>query len=147
MVPYYCAHKSQHLCPILSSWIYSTPSLSKIHCNVTLRSTFTTPKRYLVFRFLDQHVYMLSHRPSLLQCLNTKRIKSIESSRHQIACFKATEGLPPPADLRQPYCGASFATLLDPSCLHSPGRRCSCSNGVRFCCDLEACNLVTATIG
>jgi hypothetical protein len=32
------------------------------------------------------------------------------------------------------------------SCLHLPGLRCLCCNVVRFCCDLEACNLVMATI-
>jgi hypothetical protein len=38
---------------------------------------------------------------------------------------------------------ASFATLRGASCLHSSGLRCSCCNVERFCCDLEACNLVT----
>jgi hypothetical protein len=38
----------------------------------------------------------------------------------------------------------SIATLRVLSCLHSPGLRCSCCNVVRFCCDLEAYNLVMA---
>jgi hypothetical protein len=69
-----------------------------------------------------------------------------ESSRHQIAYFKATEGLHPPyrAALSEEYSVASFATVLVLSCLHSPGLRCSFCDVVRFCCDLEACNLVTA---
>jgi hypothetical protein len=67
------------------------------------------------------------------------------SSRHQIACFKATEGLqtpPPPysAALSHQYSVASFATLLVLSCLNSSGFRYSCCNVVRFCCDLETCN-------
>jgi hypothetical protein len=74
----------------------------------------------------------------------------IHSSRHQIACFKATEGVHPSpfpaAALRHKYSVGSFATLRVLSCLHSPGLRCSCWNIVRFCCDLEACNLLTATV-
>jgi hypothetical protein len=56
---------------------------------------------------------------------------------------------PPPryrAALNQQYSVASFATLLILSCLHSPGLRCSYFNVVRFCCDLETCELVTTTI-
>jgi hypothetical protein len=70
------------------------------------------------------------------------------SNRHQNACFKAAEGLHPPyrAALSQQYSVASFATLQILNCLHSPGICSSCCNDVRFCCDLEACNLVTATI-
>jgi hypothetical protein len=65
--------------------------------------------------------------------------------RNLIACFKATEGLHPPLTPRLCH-QHSFATLLVLSCLHSLGLRCSCCNVVRFFCDLEACNLVTATI-
>jgi hypothetical protein len=70
------------------------------------------------------------------------------SRRHQIPCFKATEGLHPPyrAAVSHKYSVSSFATLRVLSCLHSPGFRCSCCDVVRFFCDLEACNLVTATI-
>jgi hypothetical protein len=69
------------------------------------------------------------------------------NSRHQIACFKATEGLHPLycAALSQQYSVVSFATLRVLSCLYSPGL-CSCCNVVRFCCDSEACNLVTAIL-
>jgi hypothetical protein len=69
------------------------------------------------------------------------------SSRHQIACFKATEGLHPSyrAAICYQYSVASFATVRVLSCLHSHGLGCSCCNVVRFFCDLEACNLVTAT--
>jgi hypothetical protein len=66
-------------------------------------------------------------------------------NRHKIARFKATEGLHHPpnrAAHRQEY---SDATLRVLSCLHSPELRCSCCNVVRFFCDLELCNLVTAT--
>jgi hypothetical protein len=72
----------------------------------------------------------------------------LKSSCHQIACFKATEGLlhPHRAAGSHQYSDVSFATLLVVSCLHSPGLRCLCCNGVRFICDLEVCNLVTATI-
>jgi hypothetical protein len=49
------------------------------------------------------------------------------------------------AALSQQYSVASFATLLGLSCLHSSGLHCSCCNVVRFCCVLEACNLVTTT--
>jgi hypothetical protein len=65
---------------------------------------------------------------------------------HQIASFKTTEGLHPPPPpgyltaLSQEYSVASFATLR----VLSLG--CSSCNVVRFCCDLEACNLVMATI-
>jgi hypothetical protein len=72
------------------------------------------------------------------------------SSRHQIACFKATKGLHPAARFRaarsQQYSVARFASLRVLSCLHSPGLRCSCCNVVRFCCDLEASNSVTTTV-
>jgi hypothetical protein len=75
------------------------------------------------------------------------------SSRHQIACFKATEVLhtspPPPYRAAQSHkCTsvARFATLRVLICFHSPVPRCSCCNVVWFCCDLEACNLVTATV-
>jgi hypothetical protein len=72
------------------------------------------------------------------------------SSRHQIACFKAMEGLKPPppyrVSLSHQYSVASFATLKVLSCLHSTGFLCSCCNVVRFWYDLEACNLVTATL-
>jgi hypothetical protein len=70
------------------------------------------------------------------------------SSRHQTACFKATEGLRSPyrAALSNQHSVASFATLRVFSCLHSPGLCCSCCNVVRFCCGLEVCNLVTDTI-
>jgi hypothetical protein len=75
------------------------------------------------------------------------------SSRHQIACFKATEGNhththtdPYRVALSHHYSVASFATVQVLNCLHSPQLHCSCCNVVRFWCDLEACNLVTATI-
>jgi hypothetical protein len=70
------------------------------------------------------------------------------SSRHQISSFKATEGLHPPyrAALSHQCSVVSFATLLVLSCLYSPVLRCSCCNGVRFCCGLEAHNSVMATI-
>jgi hypothetical protein len=70
-------------------------------------------------------------------------------SRHQISCFKATEGLHPliyRAVLSQQYSVANFATLRVPSYLHSPELHFSCSNVVQFCRDLEACNFVTAVI-
>jgi hypothetical protein len=62
------------------------------------------------------------------------------TSRHQIACFKATEGLHPPyrSALNHQYSVASFATLLVLRCLHSSGLRCSCCNIVRFYYDLAA---------
>jgi hypothetical protein len=44
------------------------------------------------------------------------------------------------------YCVASFATLLVLSCLHPPGLGCSRCNVARFCCDLEACSLVTTGV-
>jgi hypothetical protein len=55
---------------------------------------------------------------------------------------------PPPyrAALSHQNSIASFATLQVLSCLHSLGLRCSCCNVVRFCCDLEACNLVTTFV-
>jgi hypothetical protein len=72
------------------------------------------------------------------------------SSCNQLAYFKATEGPQPPppycACLSQQYSGASFATVRVLSCLHSPGLRWSCCNGVLLCCGLKACNLVTATV-
>jgi hypothetical protein len=43
------------------------------------------------------------------------------------------------------YNVVSFATLRVLSCLHSPGLCCSCCNASRFCCNLEPCNLMTAT--
>jgi hypothetical protein len=72
----------------------------------------------------------------------------INSNCHQITCFKATEELHTPyrADPNQEYSVDIFATLLVLSCLYSSGLRSSCCNVVRFCCDLEACNLGTATI-
>jgi hypothetical protein len=72
-----------------------------------------------------------------------------KSSRHQIACFKATEGFDPPpyrAALSQKYSVASIATLPVPRCLHSPVLCCSFCNVVLFFCDLEACDFVMATI-
>jgi hypothetical protein len=68
------------------------------------------------------------------------------SSRHQIACFKATVRSPPPshrAAVSQQY---SVARLLVLSCLYSLCLRCSCCNVVWFCCDLEACSLVMAVV-
>jgi hypothetical protein len=50
------------------------------------------------------------------------------------------------AALSQQYSVASFSKVRVLSCLYSSGLRCSCYNGVRFCYDLQACNLVTATI-
>jgi hypothetical protein len=69
------------------------------------------------------------------------------SSRHQTACFKVAEELQPPhrVVLSQRFNVATFATVRVLSYLHSPELRCLCCNVVRFCCDLEACNLVTAT--
>jgi hypothetical protein len=34
----------------------------------------------------------------------------------------------------------TFAAVRVPSCLYSPGLRCLCYSGVRFCCDLETCD-------
>jgi hypothetical protein len=72
----------------------------------------------------------------------------IYGSRHQIAYFKATDGLQPTyrEALSHQYSVASIATLRVPNYLYSPGLCCSFCNVGRFCCDLEACNLVTATI-
>jgi hypothetical protein len=50
------------------------------------------------------------------------------NSRHQIACFNATEGYHHRAALSQQYSVASCATLRVLSCLHSPVLRCSCCN-------------------
>jgi hypothetical protein len=71
------------------------------------------------------------------------------SSRHQIAWFKATKDFTPPyrAALSQRNSVVSFATPRVLNCLYSPGLRCSCCNGVRFCCDLEAWILVAAALG
>jgi hypothetical protein len=44
------------------------------------------------------------------------------------------------------YSVAGFATVRVLSCLHSPGLHFSCWDVVRFYCDLEACNLVTADV-
>jgi hypothetical protein len=51
------------------------------------------------------------------------------SSRHQIACFKATEGLHPPhrAALSHQYSVASFATLLALNCLTCLGSAVRCT--------------------
>jgi hypothetical protein len=46
------------------------------------------------------------------------------------------------AALSNQFSVATFATLRVLNCLHSPGLHCSCYNVVRYCCDLEACNLV-----
>jgi hypothetical protein len=51
-----------------------------------------------------------------------------------------------PLKLCHRYSVASFTALLVMSCHYSPELRCSCCNVVRFYCNLEACNLVTATI-
>jgi hypothetical protein len=68
------------------------------------------------------------------------------SSRHQTACFKATEVLHLfyRAALSHQYNVANFAKLRLASCLHSSGLRCSCCNVVRLRCVLQPCNLVTA---
>jgi hypothetical protein len=81
------------------------------------------------------------HPYTVLQCYY--------SSRHLIACSKATEGLHPPqrAAISRQYGVASFSKLRVLSCLHSPGFRCSCCNIVPFFCDLETCNLVMANVG
>jgi hypothetical protein len=67
---------------------------------------------------------------------SSRLLPQVYSSRQQIACSKATEGRHPPppyhAALSHQYSGASFATLLVLSCLHSPGLGCSCCNVVRF---------------
>jgi hypothetical protein len=75
------------------------------------------------------------------------------SSRHQIACFKATEGIhnhaqhntPHHAGPSRQYKVANSATPRLLSCLHSPGLGCSCYNVVRYFSDREAWNLLTAT--
>jgi hypothetical protein len=69
------------------------------------------------------------------------------SNRHQTACL-ATEGLHPPPLLTAMHCvnKTAFAMLRVLICFHSPELRCSCCDDVRFCCDLEACNLVTAAV-
>jgi hypothetical protein len=90
-----------------------------------------------------------------LTCSVERRLTAIStsySSCHQIAYFKPMEGLQThththlPHGSKSPVHVVSFATLRVLNSLHSPGIRCSCCNGVRFCCDLEACNLVMATI-
>jgi hypothetical protein len=43
------------------------------------------------------------------------------------------------------YSVSSFGNLRVLSCLYSPGFCCSCCRVVRYCRDLEACSLVTAT--
>jgi hypothetical protein len=80
--------------------------------------------------------------------LNVHSETSIISSRHLIAYFKASEGLHPPYSTTRSHqhSVASFATLRVLNCLHSPGLCCSCCNIVRFCCGLDACSLLTATI-
>jgi hypothetical protein len=47
--------------------------------------------------------------------------------------------------LSHQYSISSFAMLEVLSCLHLPVLCCLCCNVVWFCCDLEACNLVTTT--
>jgi hypothetical protein len=98
-------------------------------------------------RHAKQHKYKLLQHPTAgIWHAEHYRDYSHYSSSHQTACFKATEGLPPSpyrAALNHQY---SFATLRVLSCLHSPVLRCSCYNVVRFCCDREACDLVTATV-
>jgi hypothetical protein len=114
-------------------WIRSTPSQ-----RITQRSTL----------ILSSHLRLGLPSDLFLSGFPTKIVYAFlmsYSSRHRIAFFKATEvlNLPHRAVLSQV---ASFATLRVASCLHSPGLRYSYCNVPRFCCDLEACNLVTATI-
>lgn len=69
----------------------------------------------------------------------------IYSSHYHIKCFKATEGLYSPyyAAVCHQHCVATVRVL---SCLPSPALRCSYCNIGRLCCDLKACNMVTAII-
>jgi hypothetical protein len=75
------------------------------------------------------------------------------SNHRKTSCFMATEGLHSPSHTTpyhmaksHQYRVASFAALRILSSRYSPGLCCSCCNVVRFSCDLEACNLVTATV-
>jgi hypothetical protein len=104
-------------------------------------------------KFNDHPQYVNNNLPPFLLSLNIFiRNKTWDySSCHQIACFKAMEGLHPPppsryrAALSQQYSVASFVTLRILNCLHWSGLRCSCCNVVWFGCDLEAYNLLTAS--
>jgi hypothetical protein len=71
-----------------------------------------------------------SRIPTAARCPVTRSLVNLLSTRHQIACFKATEGLRPPyrAALSQQYSVASFGTVRVLSCLHSPGLRSSFCN-------------------
>jgi hypothetical protein len=65
---------------------------------------------------------------------------SLKSNRHEIVCFKVTEGLHillHRAALSQHCSYSSLAKVLVLNRLYSPRLRCSRCNVVRFCCDLE----------
>jgi hypothetical protein len=66
----------------------------------------------------------------------------------KLYALRPRDNFTPPhrAALSQQPSVVTFATLRILSCLHSTGLRWSCCSVVWFCCDLEACNLVTATI-
>jgi hypothetical protein len=65
---------------------------------------------------------------------------------HQIACVTAIWALPPlPSPPPRSAPVASFAMLRVLRRLHSPRICCSCYSVVRFCNNLEACDLVTNT--
>jgi hypothetical protein len=70
------------------------------------------------------------------------------TSRVQIARTKTTERLHPPhrVGLCENSSVASVPTAQVLSCLHLSELRCLCCSGVGFSCNLEACNLVKATV-
>jgi hypothetical protein len=81
------------------------------------------------------------------ECL-TSRLTIDFARKTQHHASRPRKDFTPPfrAARSQQYSFANFATVRVLSCFHSPGLRCSCCKGGRFCCDLETCNLVTATI-
>jgi hypothetical protein len=125
---------SEQGCPQYGPWVEFCATKLSFHIKVKVKMFMCLHKQHAMKMYGDVEKTYCSR-------------SDFYSSRHQIACFKATEGLKPPPPrtvLRQQYSVASFATLRVLSCLHSPGLRCSWYNVVRFCCDFEACSMVMA---
>jgi hypothetical protein len=129
--------KSSRWFLVYSSWLYTH------HYNAEL--LLVSGKYYILFLLIwrhksDKNMKFLYSEATIIVINKLHAIRPRKDFTHTHTHTRYC------VDVNQTYNIASFATLLLPSCIHSPGLRCSCYNVTRFYCNLEACNLVTAAI-
>jgi hypothetical protein len=131
-----CLWLNMQCCVYVMNIRPQTAALGNIRCTTLPSVRRISPRLYDLHKY-----YSTTLRPWEAWGVTIVTVTKLHASRPR------KDYTPLIAQLLSPqYSVGSFATLQVLSCLHSSDLCCSCCNGLWFLCDLEACNLVAATI-